>query len=230
MTLKNKIVSADEAVAIVRDGDTMCVSGFVGIGTGAPGSKLELFGGDMRINNAGTGYIYMGTGTNFFHFSGTHWYMLGAAPGGQFRFNTHLTPENDNAYQCGLGTNRFTLVFATSGVVNTSDERIKTPFEDMPTLFARAMQVQVGAFDMDLGANINEDGELVRTDQIARWLGVSAQTLRLLFPEFDNIVFGNEGKEVLGLVESKVGVIALGALQQYVTKTEARLAQLEGTA
>ena len=33
MTLKNKIVSADEAIAIVRDGDTMCVSGFVGIGT-----------------------------------------------------------------------------------------------------------------------------------------------------------------------------------------------------
>jgi propionate CoA-transferase len=33
MTLKNKIVSADEAIAIVRDGDTVCVSGFVGIGT-----------------------------------------------------------------------------------------------------------------------------------------------------------------------------------------------------
>jgi propionate CoA-transferase len=29
----NKIVSADEAVAIVRDGDTVCTSGFVGIGT-----------------------------------------------------------------------------------------------------------------------------------------------------------------------------------------------------
>jgi propionate CoA-transferase len=33
MALKNKIVSADEAIAIVRDGDTVCVSGFVGIGT-----------------------------------------------------------------------------------------------------------------------------------------------------------------------------------------------------
>src|SRR5437764_5317073 len=33
MALKNKIVSPDEAIAIVRDGDTMCVSGFVGIGT-----------------------------------------------------------------------------------------------------------------------------------------------------------------------------------------------------
>jgi len=33
MTLKNKIVSVDEAIAIIRDGDTISVSGFVGIGT-----------------------------------------------------------------------------------------------------------------------------------------------------------------------------------------------------
>jgi propionate CoA-transferase len=33
MHLKNKIVSADEALAIVRDGDTIAFSGFVGIGT-----------------------------------------------------------------------------------------------------------------------------------------------------------------------------------------------------
>jgi propionate CoA-transferase len=33
VALKNKIVSADEAIAIMRDGDTVCVSGFVGIGT-----------------------------------------------------------------------------------------------------------------------------------------------------------------------------------------------------
>jgi propionate CoA-transferase len=31
--LTNKIVSADEAVAVIRDGDAVCTSGFVGIGT-----------------------------------------------------------------------------------------------------------------------------------------------------------------------------------------------------
>src|SRR5215218_4628042 len=31
--LTNKIISADEAVAVIRDGDTVCTSGFVGIGT-----------------------------------------------------------------------------------------------------------------------------------------------------------------------------------------------------
>ena len=31
--LTHKIVSPDEAVAVIRDGDTVCVSGFVGIGT-----------------------------------------------------------------------------------------------------------------------------------------------------------------------------------------------------
>ena len=29
----DKIVSPDEAVAVIRDGDTVCSSGFVGIGT-----------------------------------------------------------------------------------------------------------------------------------------------------------------------------------------------------
>jgi len=33
VALKNKIVSADEALAVVRDGDTIAFSGFVGIGT-----------------------------------------------------------------------------------------------------------------------------------------------------------------------------------------------------
>jgi propionate CoA-transferase len=33
MRLKNKLVSTDEAIAIIRDNDTICVSGFVGIGT-----------------------------------------------------------------------------------------------------------------------------------------------------------------------------------------------------
>ena len=33
MSLKNKIVSADQAIAVLRNGDTLCVSGFVGIGT-----------------------------------------------------------------------------------------------------------------------------------------------------------------------------------------------------
>jgi propionate CoA-transferase len=33
VALKNKIVSADEALAVVRDGDTIALSGFVGIGT-----------------------------------------------------------------------------------------------------------------------------------------------------------------------------------------------------
>src|ERR1700752_4463209 len=31
--MKNKIVSADEAVAIIRDRDAVCTSGFVGVGT-----------------------------------------------------------------------------------------------------------------------------------------------------------------------------------------------------
>lgn len=31
--MKNKIVSADDAIALIQDGDTLCISGFVGTGT-----------------------------------------------------------------------------------------------------------------------------------------------------------------------------------------------------
>lgn len=31
--MKNKVVSPEEAAAVIRDGDTVSVSGFVGIGT-----------------------------------------------------------------------------------------------------------------------------------------------------------------------------------------------------
>ena len=47
---KNKIVSADEAAAIIRDGDTVAVSGFVGIGT-----PDELILAVARRHEAGTG-------------------------------------------------------------------------------------------------------------------------------------------------------------------------------
>jgi propionate CoA-transferase len=32
-TMQNKIVTADDAIALIRDGDAVCCSGFVGIGT-----------------------------------------------------------------------------------------------------------------------------------------------------------------------------------------------------
>ena len=48
--MKNKIVSADEALALVRDGDTVAFSGFVGIGT--PEALIEAL---RRRHDAGTG-------------------------------------------------------------------------------------------------------------------------------------------------------------------------------
>jgi len=37
--MKNKVVTLEDAVALIRDGDTICTSGFVGIGT--PEELLE---------------------------------------------------------------------------------------------------------------------------------------------------------------------------------------------
>ena len=48
--MKNKIVSADEAVALVRSGDTVAFSGFVGIGT--PEALIDA----LQRRFAGTGH------------------------------------------------------------------------------------------------------------------------------------------------------------------------------
>ena len=49
--LKNKIVSADEALAVVRDGDTVAFSGFVGIGTprGTPKDIIEKLNREINL-------------------------------------------------------------------------------------------------------------------------------------------------------------------------------------
>jgi hypothetical protein len=44
--MKNKIVSTDEAIAIIRDGDTLAFSGFVGSGT--PDELIELWRSALR--------------------------------------------------------------------------------------------------------------------------------------------------------------------------------------
>ena len=87
------------------------------------------------------------------------------------------------------------------------------------------MQIEVGAFDQYDGSFV--DGTLRRTGGFLRSFGVRAQQLRSVFPEFTQLVHGDEDVELLGIVESKIGVIALAGLQNYVSKTDARLAALE---
>ena len=51
--MKNKIVSADDAVALIQDGDTLCLSGFVGTGTPEEFQKeLTEQGSDVKMLNA----------------------------------------------------------------------------------------------------------------------------------------------------------------------------------
>ena len=47
--MKNKIVSPDEAAAILRDGDTVSVSGFVGTGTPDAAYLVSAFGEDLLM-------------------------------------------------------------------------------------------------------------------------------------------------------------------------------------
>jgi hypothetical protein len=43
-----------------------------------------------------------------------------------------VQPTTDNAVSCGSGSNRWTQVFAATGTINTSDERVKTDIDVIP--------------------------------------------------------------------------------------------------
>jgi Protein of unknown function (DUF2793) len=145
--------------------------------------------------------------------------------GGAVRVGANLSGVTDNSVSCGTSALRWSVVYAATGTINTSDARLKDNFAGIPDVLARAMQIEVGAFDQYDGSFV--DGVPRRTGGFHRSLGVRAQQLRSLFPEFTKLVHGDEGAELLGIVESKIGVIALASLQNYVSKTDARLAAIE---
>lgn len=126
-----------------------------------------------------------------------------------------------------------TTVSSTLGVSNvttalaynmSSDVRAKENIAPLPdNLFDLAMALQLYEFDL-YEAEINPDGSVTRKGQPIRRMGALAQEAQKVFPQ---IVSGEWSKDILRIDPSFYGVIALKALQQYVAKTDAEIAELK---
>ncbi len=124
-------------------------SGNVGIGTNAPGVRLHVVGdsgqialfGNNNVRGTGNGFLgiadatgrkayigYGGPDDTFYvaneindkiviSTNGINRWMYEA--GGNFR------PYNDNGYSVGVAANRISVLYAGTGTINTSDERVK---------------------------------------------------------------------------------------------------------
>lgn len=52
--------------------------------------------------------------------------------------NGNLKPATDNLYNLGLGSNRWSTVYAATGTINTSDERVKTDIQSIDNVIFKA--------------------------------------------------------------------------------------------
>jgi hypothetical protein len=74
---------------------------------------------------------------------------IGSAAMGSATFSFSMNPLTDNAISCGAASKRWTIVYATTGTINTSDARHKTPVRSLNNLEIAAAQElasEIGAF------------------------------------------------------------------------------------
>ena len=121
--------------------------------------------------------LYGGTGGVYFNVNGASRFQ---ATDSQFR------PQADNSYSLGNGSQRFSVVYAGTGTINTSDERLKQQISDdlAPELKAWA-KVNFCKYKFNDAVEIKGDG--------ARWhIGVIAQQVKEAFESegLDPFAFG----------------------------------------
>lgn len=203
--------------------------GNVGIGTTAPGDKLEVYGGGVLINNVANTTLatHLGIGGTvraFFEYSD---------PGGMLRMGTtlaqsvgidtentrrvtveasgHVTPGADNTQNFGSGSLRWNTIYAGSGTINTSDERYKVIREGGDLTEAEfAAWSDVRAIVYRDKYSFDRKGDAARLH-----VGYSWQAIQAAF-------------DAQGLDPAKYGLWCEDELSAPVTKTRTAQRQIEG--
>jgi Chaperone of endosialidase/Type VI secretion system/phage-baseplate injector OB domain len=121
------------------------------------------------------------------------------------------------------GTLGVTQNVSALGFLNSSDRRIKRGITKLTDVLSKVLSISFSRFD--IYEPFVQDGVVsVAIGTATPSLGVIAQDVRKVVPE---IVHGDESVEVLTVQESKIGVLAAAALQEYVAKTDAQIAALK---
>ncbi|WP_343526751.1 tail fiber domain-containing protein [Sphingomonas sp.] len=164
--------------------------GNVGIGTTAPAQKLHIYAGAIfNQTQAGAAYFYGGNadgqaGSRYSYMSlasaTVAWGRVSDDLGtiteyGRFDQSGNFLPGSDNARSLGTGGMRFSVVYAGSGSINTSDARAKQQIGEVPDDWLDAWgDVQWVRYKFN-------DAVQAKGDE-ARWhLGLIAQQVRDAF-------------------------------------------------
>ncbi len=134
-------------------------------------------------------------------------------------YSSNFQPVIDNNANIGSASFRWNTVFAATGTINTSDERAKANITPLTGALALADKIDVVGFDL-LDSNF-ESGKIKHGKKMHRTFGVKAQQVRAALPNHDGIIFGDETKELLGINESKIGILALAAVKELTQRVAA---------
>ncbi len=137
----------------------------------------------MTIYNGGN--VGIGTGIN--------------APADKFTVDGNIAPFTDNARTLGTSAKRWTSVYATGGVITTSDKREKTGIENLNYGLKEVLALQPVSFNWKI------------TPDSDKQLGLIAQDVRKVLPE---VVVGNEAKETLGMNYAELVPVLINAIKE----------------
>ncbi|AVA21185.1 hypothetical protein [Rhizobium sp. NXC24] len=111
-----------------------------------------------------------GTLLSLLNLDATNILQLGHPAVGYIQTNQSILPVNDNAYQLGNSTHRFTTVWAVNGTIQTSDPRLKTDIEKLPDVWALFSAIDPITFKWESGGQeayeVEEDGEVQATEEV----------------------------------------------------------------
>jgi len=101
-------------------------------------------------------------------------YRSGTSPI-SFNVNSPLSPEVDNSYSLGGVSNRWSVVYAATGTINTSDEREKTFLSIEDAEKAAALEIKANMRKFKWNSAIESKGDSARIH-----FGVAAQQVKVI--------------------------------------------------
>ena len=179
------------------------------IGNGATGKPLIFF-----TNTGAVGQVTAnGTERMRITAAGNVGINSSATPAERLTVGGNIIPDGN--YNLGTSSFRWNTVYASNGIINTSDGRLKTNIEDLEYGLDQVMAMQPVRYNWK--ENPGTDNQI----------GLIAQDVRKIIPE---VVAGNEEKETLGIKYAELVPVLINAikdLKKDLEKTKKELAELK---
>jgi hypothetical protein len=165
-------------------------------------------GGQLSVGGSTNTFIdYSGSVARFYGGSGTNTFGLGAASAIYYQGdNSQFYPTADNTRSIGLGSNRYTAIWAVNGTIQTSDKREKTDIvnSDLGLDFVTKLRPvsykwKVGQNNQTTETKIDEEGNEITEFIITPRPGIRTH-YGLIAQEVEELL---NGKDFAGFIHDK---------------------------